>query len=81
LESPVDPAQLEQIENLQNAWTSLAEQNARLDQQKIQILAALKRFGEEQNRVFERIQIERGLSPDVRISIDPKTGLVEVLKE
>jgi hypothetical protein len=79
VEDPVTPEQVEQLEQLQTAWTGLAEENARLDQRKIQILAALKRLGDEQSRLFELIQIERGLSPQAKISIDPKSLLIEVL--
>lgn len=79
VEDPVSPEQVEQLEQLQTAWTGLAEENARLDQRKIQILAALKRLGDEQSRLFELIQIERGLSPRAKISIDPKSLLIEVL--
>lgn len=80
VEDPVTPEQIEQLEQLQTAWTGLAEENARLDQRKIQILAALKRLGDEQSRLFEVIQIERGLSPRAKISIDPKSFLIEVLE-
>jgi len=79
VEDPVTPEQLEQLEQLQTAWTGLAEENARLDQRKIQILAALKRLGDEQTRLFETIQVERGLSPRAKISIDPKSRQIEVL--
>lgn len=79
VEDPVDPAYIQQLENLQGAWVDLAEENARLDQRKIQILAALKRIGDEQSKLFEMIQMERGLPPTAHISIDPKTMKVEVL--
>jgi hypothetical protein len=79
VEDPITQEQLDQLDQLQTAWTGLAEENARLDQKKIQLLAALKRIGDEQTRLFEILQVERGLSPRAKISIDPKSRKIEVL--
>lgn len=79
LEDPVDPAILTQLEMLHGHWMDLAERNTRLDQEKIQILAALKRIDDERHRIFESIQVERGISPARRVTIDPKSRIIKVL--
>jgi len=79
LEDPVDPEVLTHLEVLHNHWMDLAERNARLDQEKIQILAALKRLDDEKQKVFEAVQVERGISPTKMVSIDPKTRCVKIL--
>ena len=80
LEDPVDPAMLEHLESIQTAWMDLAERNTHLDQEKIRILAALKKIDDERRRAFEKIQIERGIPVTSSIEIDSKTGLVQVLE-
>lgn len=79
LEDPVDPSVITHLDTLHGHWMNLSERLTLLEQEKIQILAALKRIDDEKHKIFEQVQIERGVSPDMSVSIDPKTRLVEVL--
>ena len=81
LGDPIDPSTLKNLEKLDDSWVELATRNAQLDQEKIQLLGLMKRVDTERARIFEQIQIERGISPLARIAIDPETLMVEVVAE
>lgn len=78
LDDPVDPSVLEKLDQLDLTWSALAHKNAILDRDKIQIMASMKRVEEERVRVFEALLIERGLSPNTLVNIDPATRLIKV---
>ncbi len=81
LEDPVDEGMINRLGELQESWSNLAERNTQLDQEKIHILAALKRIDDEKGRLFEQVLIDRGLAPTRHIEIDAKTRLVRLLDE
>lgn len=81
LDDPVEEGIIEQLGQLQDSWMSLAERNTHLDQEKIHILAALKRIDDEKGKIFERALIERGLSPVLAVEIDAKSRKLKVLQD
>lgn len=78
VEDPVDQRYIDKLEELRTSWLALADRNARLELEKVQNLAALKRIGMEETRIFEAILIERGLPPDTPIEVDGATKRVKV---
>lgn len=80
LEDPVDPDVLVHLDTLHEHWMDLSERHTLLEQEQIQILAALKRIDDEKHKIFEQILIERGISPDQRVQIDPKTRVLRTLE-
>lgn len=81
VEDPIEVSTLENLEKLDDAWMELSVRNAQLDQEKVHILGNMKRIDTERARIFEEIQMERGLSPLARIQIDPKTRMVSLVSE
>jgi hypothetical protein len=78
LSDPVDPETLEQFLRLQEARQRFADSYLSLEQEKIRILAAVKRIDDQRNRLFETCALERGVSPEARISIDARSGMLSV---
>lgn len=73
-EDPVAPETLQQLRQLHEARLHLCERAVDLDQEKIQVLAAVKRLDDQKRRVFEAILVDRGLSPQTQVEIDSRTG-------
>jgi hypothetical protein len=78
---PVDTETLEQFRRLQEARSRFADSLLSLEQEKIQILAAVKKVDDQSARLFEHCLIERGLPPTAKVSIDPRTGAIDVVKD
>lgn len=81
LNDPVDPETLEQFRQLQDARQRFAETLLSLEQDKIQLLAAVKKIDDQLNRLFQACSIERGLPPQTRIEIDARSGKVTRMEE
>jgi len=80
IDDPIAPEALQQLAALHNARLDFCDRNATLDQEKIAILAALKRLDDQKTRLFESLLVERGLAPDTEVTINPRTGKVQLLR-
>lgn len=78
---PVDPETLEKFRSLQEARANLAQEYLDLEQAKLRVLHAAKRVDDQRNRLFESCLVDRGLSPDTMIEIDPRTGAITIRKD
>jgi hypothetical protein len=75
-EDPVDAETLEHFRKLQEARQRFAESLLSLEQEKIQLLAAVKKLDDQRNRLFEGCLVERGMTPDTEVEIDARTGRI-----
>jgi len=80
IDDPIAPEALQQLAALSNARMDLCDKNASLDQEKIAILAALKRLDDQKTKLFESLLVERGLAPDTEVTINPRTGKMQQLR-
>jgi len=80
IDDPIPPDVLKQLANLHNARVDFCDRNANLDQEKIAILAALKHLDDSKTKLFESLLVERGLAPDTEVSINPRTGTMQLLR-
>ena len=78
LNTPVDAATLARFAHLDEADAQLCRRFVNLENEKIRILAALKRLEEERSTMFQTVLVDRGLSPDTSIEIDPETGVLSL---
>lgn len=78
---PLDEETFKALKNLYDAWDELSMRNTRLDQEKIGILAALKRLDQEILGLFQTISVDYNISPHAQISVDPHTRKIVVLGE
>lgn len=81
VDDPVEAEKLEQFRGLQEAQQALAESLLALEMEKVRILAAAKRVNEQRDRLFESINIDRGLPPNARVDIDARTGKITLIEE
>jgi hypothetical protein len=75
-DDPVDAETLEHFRKLQEARQRFADSLLSLEQEKIQLLAAVKKLDDQRNRLFESCLVERGLAPDTQVEIDARTGKI-----
>lgn len=80
-DDPVEPETLDQFRRLQEARSKFANNLLSLEQEKIQLLAAVKKIDDQSSRLFEACLVERGLAPDTGVEIDPRTGKITRLAD
>ena len=80
IDDPVSPDALQQLGHLFEARGQLCERGIMLDQEKIQVLAAIKRLDDQKTRLFEAILVERDLTPQTQVEIDKRTGKLKLLQ-
>ncbi len=80
IDDPIAQEALQQLSALHNARVELSERNASLDLEKIGVLAALRRLDEQKQQLFQSLLVERGLAPDTEVTINPRTGKVQLLR-
>ena len=80
-DDPVAPEMRQQLRQLHDARLHMCERAVDLDQEKIQVLAAIKRLDDQKHRVFEAILVERGLPPQTQVEIDGRTGKLKPLQQ
>lgn len=76
IEDPVDSETLEQLRRVQEARQRFADNLLSLEQDKIQLLAAVKKLDDQRNRLFEGCLVERGLAPTAQVEVDARTGKI-----
>lgn len=78
---PIGPEDLARLHELGAAEQNLREQLYDLELAKIPIWAAGKRIREEQDAVYRRIAVDRGLAAGTVLDINMKSGEVRVAGE
>lgn len=82
--TPADPVSkdvLAQFKSLSDAKVDLAGKLMSLEQEKIRILASHRRIEDHMTRLFEMTLVERGISPEAEVEIDPQTGVLSLVTE
>ena len=80
IDDPIAQEALQQLAALHNARVELSDRNASLDLEKVGILAGLRRLDEQKQQLFQSLLVERGLAPDTEVTINPRTGKVQLLR-
>lgn len=76
---PVDPETLQAIEALQSQRIQIADRLLDLKNEEVRLLRMAQGVDTEKARVFESINVARGLSPHFPLEIDAKTGNIKPL--
>jgi len=77
---PVDPETRKKLEELGAARFDIAERLLEMEQDKVKLLVAANRVDEERGRLFEKVLMDRGLSPTTPVEIEAQTGNIRVLR-
>jgi len=76
LNDPLDTETLTRLTELDKAREGMAARNLFLDEEKVKIMAALRRVQMESDEIFMKIRVDRGVDPDRNVRIDLKSGKV-----
>lgn len=79
-QDPVDADTRKKLEELSAARYEFGERLLEIEQEKVKLLVAANRVDEERGRLFEKILMERGLSPTTPVEIEAQTGIIKVLR-
>jgi hypothetical protein len=79
-EDPIAPEVLKEFNQVEEARYGIAMRLLELEQSRVKLLAAAHQVDQQQQRLFEKVLLERGLAADAQVSIDSKTGRLEVLQ-
>lgn len=79
INDPVSKEEIQAFGHIEDAKIRVSMELLSLEQRRIQLLSAAKKIDEQHGRLFEQILVNRGLSPDTRVELDPRTGALKLL--
>lgn len=80
--SPSDPVKadvLARFAELDSARYELGFRLLEIEQERVRILAAAHQVDQQRQRLFEQVNVERGLPPGAPVTINDKSGEITVL--
>jgi hypothetical protein len=77
---PVPADVLAKFSELDSARYELGFRLLELEQERVRILAAAHQVDQQRQRLFEQVLVERGLQPGTAVSINDKTGEINVIE-
>jgi len=77
IDTPVSQEDLAKFAQLQGARLQIAERILELEQEKVRAMRAAANVDSERQKLFEKVLVERGLSPGFPVEIDSKTGQIK----
>lgn len=80
-EDPVEPELLTKLGELEQARNQIGGELLDVEQAKVRLLAAAHQLDQQRHRLFEKVLMDRGLSPKAVAEIDAKTGRIIVHRE
>jgi len=80
IEDPIDQDTLRQLEQNSDHFVHVSTRLAELELEKVRIIVALRTLSDEKNRVIEKCLVDRGLSPNTMVEINPTTGQITSLR-
>lgn len=74
INDPVPAEVIQQFRQIQTAQADIGLEFLRLEQRKIQLLAASKKLDEQHQRIFQALLVERGVDPAMPAELDGQSG-------
>jgi hypothetical protein len=81
VDDPVSKEIISELKDLSTARANIAMSLLDLEQERVRLLGAAHQVDTQNSRIFERINMERGLAPDTSIEIDPESGKIMLKRE
>jgi hypothetical protein len=81
ISDPVGKETLDRLRELDNAQSDMGRRLLEVEQERMRILSGAHQLDTQKTRIFETILVERGLSPNARVSLDPETGILELIPQ
>ena len=80
-EDPVDEETRARFSSLQDARLRTGDRLLDLELEKVKLIRSASAIDNERQKLFEKILIERGLSPNQPVTIDSATGQIKVISQ
>jgi hypothetical protein len=77
IDSPVGKDVVDKLEEMERARLVLSDRNMQIDVEKLRILNAVQGIEREHRKIYEKILLDRGLDPTLRVTVD-ETGKIEL---
>jgi len=78
VQDPVSQESLKEFNQLEAARHEIALRLLELEQERVRLLAAAHKVGQQHERLFEKVLVDRGLTPTTPVDIDSTTGIIKV---
>jgi hypothetical protein len=78
VQDPVSLDVLKEFNQLEAARHDIALRLLELEQERVRLLAAAHQVGKQHERLFEKVLVDRGLTPTTPVDIDSTTGIIKV---
>lgn len=80
-EDPVDEETRARFTSLQDARLRTGDRLLDLELEKVKLIRSASVIDNERQKLFEKVLIERGLSPNQPVTIDSATGQIKVITQ
>ncbi len=80
MDDPVGKEVLDKLAELESAEINASLQLMAIKQEEVKLLAAGRRIEDERHRIFEKLLIDRGMSPQAPATIDQTTGKISLVR-
>lgn len=81
VDDPVDEETRGRFSSLQDARLRTGDRLLDLELEKVKLIRSASAIDNERQKLFERVLIERGLSPSQPVTIDSTTGQIKVITQ
>jgi len=81
VDDPIDTDTISKLTALQDARLRIGDRLLELELERVRLIRSATSVATERQKLFERVLIERGLSPNQPVSIDQGTGQLKVLSQ
>jgi hypothetical protein len=78
-DDPVDAATLGQLGELNKARQQIGVQLLDLEHEKMRLMMGDHNLQRQEHRLYEKILLDRGLTPNAQVEIDSTTGKITIL--
>lgn len=81
VDDPIDSETRGRFASLQDARLRMGDRLLDLELEKVKVIRSASAIDNERQKLFERVLIERGLSPNQPVTIDSATGQIKVITQ
>lgn len=81
IEDPIEPEILAKFSELENTRMRIGGQMLDLRSEEVRLMVAARRIDEEKQRLFDKVLVDRGLSPTTPVEINAETGRISLMAE
>jgi hypothetical protein len=81
VDDPVDAETRARFASIQDSRLRIGDRMLDLEMEKVKLIRSISALENERQKLFERVLIERGLSPNQPVSVDAETGQIKPITQ